>query len=165
MFDFRYLILVLAGTLILGSCTTMYVSQLMSKESVRSLVNSLPEGQEKTVALAVMIHVDTQYRIDQHGYPTWRWRGKNDIGGCVHINPKTKQPYLENQFPRSQRTDIPKYIDFGTDGKDWMCRIHKVRLNGEFEKNWGSSDCHQQGKQLLTLISNELNIINQETQQ
>lgn len=74
----------------------------------------------------------------------------------MHIDPKTKLPYLENQFSRSQRSDVPKYIDFGADGTNWMCRIHTWRLGTEIEKNWSSDVCHREGKRLLKLIATEM---------
>ena len=103
-----------------------------------------------------MNNPNSKYRIDHHGYPTWRWRGKDDLGSCVHIDPQTLKPYLENQFSRANRTDVPKYIDFGTDGQDWMCRIHHFNLTGEVTKNWSSEQCHRDGKRLLGILDKVL---------
>lgn len=119
-------------------------------------VQSLPAGTEKRIALAVLTHPDTNQYIDRHGYPAWRWRGADDIGACVHIDPKTEKPYLETQFPRSHQSEAPKYIDFGTDGRDWQCRIHIHHGLLEYEKNWPGVQCHREGKELLKLLSEAL---------
>lgn len=142
-------------SLILAACVTS-PEQQMSKEAALSLVQRLPNNLEKHISLALIGHPDTTYRIDEYGYPAWRWRGDDDIGACVHIDPKSGQPYLENQFPKSLRTSTPKYIDFGTDGEDWMCRIHKRPLGIDYQNNWSSEQCHREGRVLTELVASDL---------
>jgi len=142
--------------LTLAGCVTTDITQQMSKLQVFALVEALPESNEKWMALAIMNHASTKYRIDQHGYPAWTWRGEDDIGGCIHIRPQTGSPYLENQYPKTLRTSVPKYIDFGTDATDWQCRIHRVFLGNESEKNWSTPQCHRDGVKLVGLLQSAL---------
>ena len=136
-------------------CATTTPPKLTEAEAL-ARVKALPDSKEKTVALAVITNPDTAYRIDRYGYPAWRWRGEDDIGSCVHIDPATGQPYLENQYSRSQRSSVPKYIDFGTDSQDWQCRIHIEPLGLDITRNWSNRACHEQGQELLTQVAKEL---------
>ena len=151
------LILSLGICITLTACANISTTMQMPKEDAEALVQRLPEIAEKSVALAVLKHPDTRYRIDHHGYPAWTWRGADDIGACVHIHPETRRPYLETQFARKERTSVPKYIDFGTDGQDWMCRIHVVGNGPEIEKNWSTPACDRQGRKLLGQLATILN--------
>ena len=145
-----------ALSLFLSGCAHYAGQPKISKEAVFDLVGKLPASDEKAVALAILNNADSEYRVDHHGYPTWRWRGDDDIGGCVHIDPKSGQPYLENQFPISKRTKVPKYINFGTTGHEWQCRIHQFTIGKEIEKNWSTAACHADGKALLHLLHKKL---------
>ncbi len=155
-FDFPKALFAGALCIALAGCVHTAVKQQMSKQEVFALVSSLPNSREKAVALAIINHATTRFRIDQHGYPAWTWRGEDDIGGCIHIRPQTRLPYLENQYPRTLRTSVPKYIDFATDGADWQCRIHTVVLGQESEKNWSTPQCHQEGVKLVGLLQSAL---------
>lgn len=142
--------LVVAGASLVP-CTShaASVSEAEAQSRVRALTNSI----EKRVALAVIRHPDTVYRIDEYGYPAWRWRGQDDIGSCVHIDPKSGKPYLENQFARTERSSVPKYIDFGTDGSDWQCRIHVRFLGFDIQRNWSNRACNLRGRALVNQLA------------
>ncbi len=128
----------------------------MDDATVIDLVRNLPAGSEKRIALAVINSPASTYRIDRHGYPAWRWRGADDIGACVHIDPKTGAPFLETQYPLSLRTNIQKYIDLGTDGVEWMCRTHIQKGPFDYEYNWSTAECDREGRVLLKLLSRAL---------
>ncbi|MCP4289274.1 MAG: hypothetical protein GY792_33445 [Gammaproteobacteria bacterium] len=152
--QFPFLLIVGAG---LVACTSTTPAQLTQAEAV-SRVTSLSNTPEKQIALAVLENPNTQYRIDRYGYPAWRWRGENDLGSCVHIDPKSGEPYLENQFSQAQRSAIPKYIDFGTNGDDWQCRIHVEKLGMDYQRNWSLPACNKRGRELLDKLSTALKV-------
>ena len=135
-----------------SGCTGTQTAQL-SKAEALNRVEALADSQEKRVALAVINDPGTQYRIDRYGYPAWRWRGEDDLGSCVHIDPGTGRPYLENQFSRANRSAVQKYIDFETNGDDWQCRIHIERLGLDIQRNWSNRACDQRGRELLDELS------------
>ena len=121
--------------------------QVMSKREVVRLVRAAPKGLSRTVALRIMASPATRYRIDHNGYPAWTWRdgrGNAGWGGCVHIHPRTKQPYLETQFPRERKRTAAKYIDYGMDGRDWHGRFHPVG-NLNVSANWKNRTVHRSG--------------------
>ena len=119
----------------------------MTKAQVERLVRNAPAGLSRTVSLKILANPRTRYRIDHNGYPAWTWRdttGNNGWGGCVHIHPRTKQPYLETQFPLQKRRVAVKYIDYGMDGRDWHGRFHpmsKVNISA----NWKNAVTHRSG--------------------
>jgi hypothetical protein len=134
---------------LLTACHQISGPQVMDKAEAVRLVSELAPSGERAVAVAVLENPKSQYRIDSHGYPAWTWRGQDDLGACIHIDPVTKEPYLETQYPKASRGSVPKYIDFLTDGQDWQCRIHVTVPLHEQEKNWSDPLCHQRGKALL----------------
>lgn len=142
--------------ILLSACTSKATTQQMEKIEAETLVAGLSTNAEQLVSLAVLQHPDTEFRIDTNGYPAWTWRGKNDLGACVHLDPKTKRPYLETQFPKGERYSSPKYIDLGTDGVDWMCRIHRVGFGINHERNWSNAECDQEGRVLLVRLQQAL---------
>ena len=147
----------LGGIVALTACTnTLDTQQKMSEQAVIERVSSLPNSQEKRLALAVIGNPNTKRYVDRHGYPAWRWRGPDDIGSCVHIDPKSGQPYLENQFSRADRSSVPKYIDFGTDSADWQCRIHIQSFGLDYSRNWSNRACHRRGQELVKQLTAEL---------
>jgi len=156
----KLLLKTLIVVLLMSGCVHYTGQPKLSKVATYALVNDLPDNSEKAVSLAILNNPTTKYRVDHHGFPTWRWRGADDIGGCVHIDPVSLKPYLETQFPKKLRTSTPKYIDFGTDGTDWQCRVHRFVLGVETEKNWSSPECHSEGKALLKLLQQHLNLSN-----
>lgn len=138
--------------LVLAGCATSPDQRSYTEEDIIPRVHALPSGTEKRIAIAVLNHGNTTYRIDRNGYPAWRWRGENDIGACVHIDPKTGKPYLETQYPRGVQSSAPKYIDLGTDGEDWQCRIHVHYGLVEYEKNWQGAECQREGRALANQL-------------
>lgn len=137
-----------AGAIVAAGVASAFASeQRMSKDEALRLVRSAPAGLSRTVSLRIIGSAGTRYRIDHNGYPAWTWRdasGNDGWGGCVHIHPRTKQPYLETQFPSSQRRTAAKYIDYGMDGQDWHGRFHPVStLN--VSANWKNRTVHRSG--------------------
>ena len=151
-----HLTALIAVLVLLPGCIVVPTNQKMSRQTVEQLVKNLPAGSEKRVSLAVLGRPDTAYRIDHNGYPTWRWRGTDDIGACVHIDPETGKPYLETQYSSAKRNATPKYIDFGTDGQNWMCRIHIQRLGINYERNREGPHCEREGRALVTELMQAL---------
>lgn len=147
---------ILCAAVLLSACATHVDEQQMSTTEAKRLVQALPANSEKRISLALMRHPDTLAYVDYNGFPAWRWRGKDDIGACVHFDPVTRKPYLETQYPRSERTSVPKYIDFGTDSEDWQCRIHVRGLGFDIERNWSDPACHSEGRQLLRQLRQAL---------
>ncbi|MCP4409384.1 MAG: hypothetical protein GY807_16865 [Gammaproteobacteria bacterium] len=141
----------------LGACTSTTPTQLTPAEAI-SRVTSLINTPEKQIAMAVIEHPDTQYRIDSYGYPAWRWRGEDDLGSCVHIDPKSGEPYLENQFGKVRRSAVPKYINFGINGDEWQCRIHVQRFGIDYQRNWSLPACDRRGRELLDELSTALKV-------
>lgn len=119
----------------------------MDRGDALRLVRAAPGGLSKTVALRIIRNPATRYRIDHNGYPAWTWRdasGNAGWGGCVHIHPRTGQPYLETQFPKALKRTAAKYIDYGMDGRDWHGRFHPVStLN--VSANWKNETVHRSG--------------------
>ncbi|MCP4284489.1 MAG: hypothetical protein GY792_08565 [Gammaproteobacteria bacterium] len=155
--------LLVGSLLVLYGCSHVEIptaasSAPLTKQQVISRVKRLPNSQEKQIALAVIKNPDTQYRIDRYGYPAWRWRGEDDHGSCVHIDPKSGEPYLENQFGKASRSAVPKYIDFGTDGDDWQCRIHVEKFGVDYQRNWSLPACDNRGRELLDELSTALKV-------
>ena len=141
-------ILVIAAAIVAVSSTpSTAADQRMSKREVLRLVRAAPAGLSKTVALRIIASPQTRYRIDHNGYPAWTWRdgrGNAGWGGCVHIHPRTGQPYLETQFPKERKRTAAKYIDYGMDGRDWHGRYHPIG-NLNVSANWKNRTVHRSG--------------------
>ncbi len=149
--------LLVAGlTMLTAGCATKIDQQLMEQSEALGLVEAPPASDERTVSLRLMQHPNTTLRIDNHGYPAWTWRGANDIGACVHIDPKTLKPYLETQYRKGEGYSSPKYIDFGTDSLDWQCRIHVYGAGVDYERNWSKPECHRERRALVRRLMKSL---------
>ena len=130
-----------------GTLAALAAEPRMSEAEVRALVRAAPKGLSRTVALRIMASPRTRYRIDHNGYPAWTWRdakGNAGWGGCVHVHPRTGEPYLETQFPEGRKRTAAKYIDYGMDGRDWHGRFHPVG-NLNVSANWKNPVVHRSG--------------------
>ncbi|MEM7301959.1 MAG: hypothetical protein AAF468_12805 [Pseudomonadota bacterium] len=149
----------LSGSLVLSGCVSRAGVPLVSAKNAIALVQARPESLSRTVSLAVINSPQTKYRVDHHGFPAWTWRdstGDDGYGACVHLEPKTREPYLETQFPKSGRPKEPvspngrspeKYIQYNLAG-DWFGRVHKM-FPKEWEENWRNPKAHEDGQRLL----------------
>ena len=140
-------VILVASASLAGGTMEADAAQRMSKAEVLKLVRAAPKGLSRTVSLRIINSPATRYRVDHNGYPAWTWRdpsGNSGWGGCVHIHPRTKQPYLETQFPADKRRVAAKYIDYGMDGRDWHGRFHPIS-NVNISANWKNGTVHESG--------------------
>ena len=137
---------------LVAACHQIAGPQQMDQADAVAKVAALVPSGEKAIAVAVLESPRSFYRIDNHGYPAWTWLGEDELRAGLHIDPQTQEPYLETQYPKTNRGSVSKYIDFGTDGQDWQCRVHVTVPLHEQEKNWSDPLCHQKGKELLDLL-------------